>query len=139
VLIRIWDPGCLSRIPDPDFHPSPIPYPTTAPKEEREKYFVCPSNFCSHKYHKIVYNFIFEQVKKIFLAKSKTLRIIVPKNLSLSYQKYGLGIRDPRSGIRKKTYPDPRSRVINATLVLTIYLCHTPALLRHTRSEQGGL
>jgi hypothetical protein len=27
--------------------------------------------------------------------------------LSLSSQKYGLGIRDPRSGMRKKPIPDP--------------------------------
>jgi hypothetical protein len=27
--------------------------------------------------------------------------------LSLSSQKYGFGIRDPRSGIRKKPIPDP--------------------------------
>jgi hypothetical protein len=32
----VADPGCLSRIPDPDFYPSRIPDPTTAPKEEGE-------------------------------------------------------------------------------------------------------
>jgi hypothetical protein len=49
-------------IPDADFYPSRIPDPgsripdlTTAPKEEGEK--------IRHKYHKIVNNFIFEQVK----------------------------------------------------------------------------
>jgi hypothetical protein len=30
--------------------------------------------------------------------------------LSLSSQKYGFEIRDPRSGIRKKPIPDPGSR-----------------------------
>jgi hypothetical protein len=29
-------------IPDPDFYPSRIPDPTTAPKEEEEKIFVLP-------------------------------------------------------------------------------------------------
>jgi hypothetical protein len=53
-----------------------IPDPTTAPKKEGEIYFVCPTIFCSHKYHKIVNNFTFdEQVKKIFFA--KTIRIKV--------------------------------------------------------------
>jgi hypothetical protein len=33
----IPDPGCLSRIPDPDFCPSPIPDPKTATKERVEK------------------------------------------------------------------------------------------------------
>jgi hypothetical protein len=32
---------------------------------------------------------------------------ILPKKLSLSSQKYRFGIRDPRSGIRKKPIPDP--------------------------------
>jgi hypothetical protein len=32
---------------------------------------------------------------------------VLPKKLSPSSQKYGFGIRDPRSGIRKKTIPDP--------------------------------
>jgi hypothetical protein len=49
----VADPGCLSWIPDPDFYPSRIPDPTTAQKEEGEK-FVCPSIFCSHKCLKIV-------------------------------------------------------------------------------------
>jgi hypothetical protein len=34
------DPGCLSRIPDPDFYPSRIPDPKTATKERNEKKFV---------------------------------------------------------------------------------------------------
>jgi hypothetical protein len=34
------DPGCLSRIPDPDFYPSRIPDPKTATKERGEKKLV---------------------------------------------------------------------------------------------------
>ena len=33
----VEDPGCLSRIPDPDFYPSRIPDPKTATKERGEK------------------------------------------------------------------------------------------------------
>jgi hypothetical protein len=33
----IPDPGCLSRIPDPDFYPSRIPDSKTATKERGEK------------------------------------------------------------------------------------------------------
>ncbi len=66
----VADPGCLSRMILFLLHPgSRILDPTTAPKEEGEK------KFFSLKYHKIVNNFIFEHVKKVFLA--KTLRIIV--------------------------------------------------------------
>jgi hypothetical protein len=35
----VADPGCLSRIPDPDFYPSRIPDPKTATKERGEKIF----------------------------------------------------------------------------------------------------
>jgi hypothetical protein len=72
--------------------------------------------FCSHKYHKIVNNFIFENVKK-FIFGAKTIRIIVffTQNVVISYQKYGFGIRDPRSRIRKKPNADPASRVKKGT------------------------
>jgi hypothetical protein len=41
--ISVADPGCLSRIPDPDFYPSRIPDPITATKERGEKkLFVIP-------------------------------------------------------------------------------------------------
>jgi hypothetical protein len=35
----VADPGCLSRIPDPDFYPSRIPDPKTTTKERSEKNF----------------------------------------------------------------------------------------------------
>jgi hypothetical protein len=47
VAPSVADPGCLSRIPDPDFYPSRIPDlgsqnpdPKTATKERGEKKFV---------------------------------------------------------------------------------------------------
>jgi hypothetical protein len=36
----VADPGCLSRIPNPDFYPSRIPDPKTATKERGEKKLV---------------------------------------------------------------------------------------------------
>jgi hypothetical protein len=36
----VSDPGCLSRIPDPDFYPSRITDPKTATKERGETKFV---------------------------------------------------------------------------------------------------
>jgi hypothetical protein len=44
--------------------------------------------------------------RKKFGQFSKIIELL-PKKLSLSSQTYGLGIRDPRSGIRKKPIPDP--------------------------------
>ncbi len=35
--ISVADPGCLSRIPEPDFYPFRIPDPKTATKERGEK------------------------------------------------------------------------------------------------------
>jgi hypothetical protein len=37
IYSSIADPGCLSRIPDPDFYSSQIPDPKTATKERSEK------------------------------------------------------------------------------------------------------
>ncbi len=39
VTNSVADPGCLSRIPDPDFYPSRIPDPKTTTKERGEKKF----------------------------------------------------------------------------------------------------
>jgi hypothetical protein len=41
---------------------------------------------------------------------SKNYRTFYPKKLALRSQKYGFGIRDLRSGIRKKPIPDSGSR-----------------------------
>jgi hypothetical protein len=40
VKTSVADPGCLSRIPDPDFYPSQIPDLKTAANEWGEKKFV---------------------------------------------------------------------------------------------------
>jgi hypothetical protein len=40
IFSSVADPGCLSRIPDPDFYPSRIPDPKTATKERGEKKLV---------------------------------------------------------------------------------------------------
>ncbi len=64
-----------------------IPDLTTAPGK-----IFCPTIFCSHKYHKIVNNLIFEQIKKIFVAKtlanpgSKSHRIPDPRPATLLYR-----------------------------------------------------
>ncbi len=99
-ILSVADPGCLSRIPDPDFYPSKIPDPTKAPKEEGE-ILLCPTIFCSDKYNKIVNNF-FEQVK-IFLAKTLRILVLFTQKFVIN-QKKGLD-----SGIRKNLFriPDP--------------------------------
>jgi hypothetical protein len=96
----VADPGCLSRIlilrypfrisdPGSGYYPFRIPDPETATKERG-----------SHKFHKI---------KKNFLNAEKNLgqfsKIFTPKNLSLSSEKYGVGIRD-------KTFPGSGSATL---------------------------
>ncbi len=49
-------------------------------------------------------------LKKIIWANFQRMKDLLPKKLSKSSQEYGFGIRDPRSGIRKKPIPDPGSR-----------------------------
>jgi|LakMenE18May11ns_1017448.scaffolds.fasta_scaffold8311149_1 hypothetical protein len=50
--------GTEMFIPDLDFYQPRIPDSTTASKEEET--FFYPTIFCSHKYQKIVNDFIFE-------------------------------------------------------------------------------
>ncbi len=73
--------------------------------------------FCSHKFHKSENYFIFEMLKKKIWANFQRIIELLPKKLSLSSKNMGLGsgIRDPRSGIRKKPIPDPGSRGENGT------------------------
>ncbi len=75
------------------------------------KKICCHTIFCSHKFHNIVNYFISEMLKKKFCANFQRIINFLLKKLSLSSQKYGFGIRDPGSGIRKKPIPDPRSRI----------------------------
>jgi hypothetical protein len=46
-------------------------------------------------------------LKKKIWANFQRIIELLPKKLPLSYLKYGIEIRDPRSGIRKKPIPDP--------------------------------
>jgi hypothetical protein len=68
ILIFIH-PG--SRIPDPQ---------PQQHKKRRGKFFVCPTIFISHKYHKILNNFLFEQVKNFFSQNTKNFSYFLPRN-----------------------------------------------------------
>ncbi len=61
----VADPGCLSRIPDPDFYPSRIPDPGSKNSNKREGWKkICYIFLCSHKFHKTANYFSFEVLKK---------------------------------------------------------------------------
>jgi hypothetical protein len=96
------DPGCLSRIPDPNFYPSRIPDQKTATKERGEKKMCCHNFLCSHKFHKIA---SFEVLKKkIWVNFQKIIELITQKIFNKLSK---IWVWDPRSGIRKKPIPDP--------------------------------
>jgi hypothetical protein len=92
-----------SDIPDPNFYPSrPIPDTGSNNSTKRGgKIFFCPTIFCSHKYHKIVNNFIFEQAKKIDLAKALKVLVLFAQKFVTKLSK--LWVWDP-----EKTYSEPR-------------------------------
>ncbi len=109
------DPGCLSRIPDPDFYPSRIPDPgsripdpKTATRDRGEKNFFCQTIFCSHKFHKTQYYFIFDMLKKKIWPNFP--RIIEVFTQKIVTKPSIIWVWDPGSGIRKKPIPDPGSR-----------------------------
>ena len=65
----VADPGCLSRIPDPDFYPSRTrssdPGFKNSNKREGWTKISCHSFLCCYKFHKIENLFSFEMLKKI--------------------------------------------------------------------------
>jgi hypothetical protein len=112
MMNSVADPGCLSRIQDPDFYPdsgSRIPDPKTVTKERGEKnlltYF-----FCSHKFHKIDYHVILEMLKeKIWADFQRIVEVFTQKIFNMLSNIWardpGSEIRDPGSG---KTYSGSR-------------------------------
>jgi hypothetical protein len=102
--------GAVLRIrdvyPGSWFYPSQVPDPTTAPKEEGEKIF-CPAIF-SHNYHKIANNCIFEQIKKIFLAKTLRIKVLFIQKFVFTISK--ICVWDPGTGKNLFRIPNPGSK-----------------------------
>jgi hypothetical protein len=108
----VADPGCLSRIPDPDFYPSRIPDPKIATKERGEKKISYQTFLCSHKFHKIVNYFSFEVLKKKIWANFQRVtelftKKIVKKLLKIWSWDPGSEIRDPEKTYSGSRIPDP--------------------------------
>ncbi len=100
----VADPGCLSRILGPGYKNSN--------KRAEWKKICWHTFFCSHKFHRIENYVIIEMLKKKFGPVFKELWNFLSKNLSLTSQKYGVGIRDPGpeirvQGVKKAPDPDP--------------------------------
>jgi hypothetical protein len=102
----VADPGCISRIPDPDFYPSRIPVlgcqipdPARATKEEREKKFASYLFFIATNFAK----------KIIILFLNRYRKYFYPKNClsALKNKSWGSEIGDPWSGKNLFRVPDP--------------------------------
>ncbi len=114
----VADPGCLSRIPDPDFYPSRIPDPKTATKRGWKK-ICCHTFFCIHKFHKIEIYFNFEVpvLKKKIWANFQRIMELFTQKIVKVLKNMGLGseIRDPKKNLFRipdpgvKKAPDPGS------------------------------
>ncbi len=113
----VADPGCLSRIPDPDFCPSWIPDLGYRIQEQQEKRGVkkisCPPFFCRHKSTNIT------KLKTIYFWTDEEKNLgQFTKNYSNFYQKnchlvlknlgLGSGIRDTGSEKNLFRIPDPQ-------------------------------
>jgi hypothetical protein len=64
MLYSVADPGCLSRIPDPDFLPIPDPGSKNSNKKRGENKLDVKPFFVATKFNKIVNYFSFEVLKK---------------------------------------------------------------------------
>ncbi len=111
-VISVADPGCLSRIPDPDFYPSRISDPGSKNSSKREGWKkICGQTiFVATNFAKLNIILFWIRWRKKFGPIFQESFNFLPKKLSPSPQKYGFGIRDPRSGIRdrEKTYSGSR-------------------------------
>ena len=115
----VADPGCLSRIPDPNFYPSRIPNLGSRIQKQQQKtgvknFFVKPI-FVATNFTKLnIFTFLISWIKKIDPIFQELLKFL-PKKLSPSPQKYEFGIRDPEKtysgsriqGSKRHRIPDP--------------------------------
>jgi hypothetical protein len=114
VYTSVADPGCLSRIPDPDFYPSRIPDPKTATKERGKKIsshpFIVALNFTKLKNY-----FIFEMMKKKIWANFQRIIELFTQKIDTKLSKIWVWdpgsrknlFRIPNPGSKRHRIPDP--------------------------------
>jgi hypothetical protein len=108
--IRVADPGCLSRIPDPDFYPSRGSRIQKQQQKRGVKKISCHNFLCSHKFLKIANCFSFEVLKKKIWANFQRIIELFTQNIVNKLSK--IWVWDPGSEIRdpEKTYPGSRGQ-----------------------------
>jgi hypothetical protein len=103
----IPDPGCLSRIPDPDFYPSRIQDLGSRIQNQEQKRGVNKNLlylFCGHKFHKMVNYFIFEMLKKKIANFQRIIELFTQKFVTKLPK---IWVWDPGSGKNLFRIPDP--------------------------------
>jgi hypothetical protein len=118
-LLRIRD----VYIPDPDIFIHPGSRIQQQHQKRRGKKFVVLLFCCSHKYHKIVNNFIFLKRKEIFFSINTIYYNTFCPKICIKLLKIWVG--DPRSGIRKASDPGSAS----ATLPKCLFLIEADAAI----------
>ncbi len=126
IMNSVADPGCLSRIPDPDFYPSRISDPGSKNSNKREgwKKISCHNFLCSHKFHKIANYFSFEVLKKKIWANFQRIIELFTQKIVTKLSK--IWIWDPGSGINLFWIPDPGAKKApdpgsgSATLIMKV-------------------
>jgi hypothetical protein len=113
----VADPGCLSRIPDPDFYPSRIPDPgsripdpKTATKERGEKKLDVNPFSVATKFNKIVNYFSFEVLnKKIWANFQRIIELFIKKIVKKLFKiwSWDPGSRIQGSKRHRSRIPDP--------------------------------
>ncbi len=100
--ILIFNPSWILRISDP--------VSQNSNNREGWKKFVIIPFFVAKNFTKFIIILVLKCLRKKLGSIFKELYNFLPKKLSLSSQKYGFGILDPRSGIRdpEKTYSGSR-------------------------------
>ncbi len=124
--------------PGSDVYPSRISDPKTAKREGwKKKLFIL---FCSHKFHKIKFYFVFEMLKKKSLTKFQRIIEVFTQKIITKLSK--IWVWDPGSEIRdqEKTYSGSRgqkgtgSRIRNTALIENFWAL-TRAEMRATAAK----
>ncbi len=106
----VADPGCLSRIPDPDFYPSRIPDPKTRKKERGEKKFVVITFYVATNFTKLFATYFSFEVlkKKIWANFQRIIELFTQKIVTKLSKRW---VWDPGSEIRDPEKPYSGSRI----------------------------
>jgi hypothetical protein len=112
----VADPGCLSRIPDPDYYPSRIPDPKTVTKERWKKIWY--TFFVITNFTKLNIMLIFEMLKKKIWANFQRIVEVFSQKIFNMLSK--IWVWDPEKtytgsgiqGSKRHRIPDPQHWVL---------------------------